>query len=88
MWAPGTRPVNGWTKEGTLTGWVQRVWGGQGPGLSVSPRQAHLHYPFLSPAHADSQDGRSEWEALTSCGTMALSAEKRELPTCQEWGTL
>ena len=22
VWVPGKRPVNGWTKEGTLTGWA------------------------------------------------------------------
>lgn len=50
--------------------------------------QLHLHEPFVSPAYPDSREGRSEWEALTSCGMTALSVEKRGLPTRQEWGTL
>lgn len=66
-----------------------RVQGGsRGLAWVFGPHLAHLHYPLVSPAHPGSQEGRSEWEALTSCGMMALSAEKRGLLTCRGWGTL
>lgn len=66
-----------------------RVRGGIGGLAWVSGlQQVHLHYPRVSPARLGSQEGRSEWEALTSCGMMALSAEKRGFLTCRGWGIL
>lgn len=68
---------------------TSRVQGGSRGITRVSgPQRVHLLYPFVSPAHPGSQEGRREWEALTSCGMMALSAEKRGLLTCLGWGTL
>lgn len=63
-----------------------QCWTSHGAGVNREP--GSFLSPFPSPAWPGSQERRSEWEASTSCGMMALSAEKRGLPTCQRWGTL
>lgn len=61
--------------------WCQRVQdqGSKGPSGVLLP---------VSPALPGSQAGRRGSEASTSCGTMALSAERMGILTCQGQGLL